>query len=128
MRTWSYGGNDLYSKGSVHCETVPWWILLIEWFGEWIDWFWLYKIKLPNWPRRKWRYCDDGERFTPREYWGTVGDMVFAYVSSPIIHWAIMHPKREEVSVELGWTLLRETFYEHDPDFFDDMEGLHDYE
>ena len=85
MRDWAFGINSHpdWRKGHVEVIEQPWWLCLAEWAAPAVAWRWLSYIKLPNWPRRRWQYCEPDELYTPREYWGDVGQLVWAYVNAP---------------------------------------------
>ncbi len=126
MRDWSYGinSNPEYRIGHITVYERPWWIALAEWFAWWIDWNWLHHIPLPDWPLIAWKNCDDGERFTPKDWWGHVGGMVFGLVSNPIYQWVFAHPRNVRRDIDIGYAKVREMFYADSPEFFDEEAGI----
>jgi hypothetical protein len=120
MKTWSYGINCHSRLGSVELVERPWWLALAEWFAFWVDWAWLSEVDLPNWPKIAWEGAD--EPCSPREWWGTVGGAVNAYVTNPLYQWVWRHPRNRHREVDLGYDKVRELFYADAPEFFDGHE------
>jgi len=126
MKTWSYSINSRpeLMRGSIELEERPWWLALAEWFAFWVDWRWLSKVKLPDWPQVAWKDAD--APCSPREWWGDLGQMVFSYVTQPLFQWAYMHPRNRRTEVDLGYQRVREIFYTQDREFFDEHEAALD--
>jgi hypothetical protein len=126
MRDWNIGINSHAEWRLGHVEVVewPWWLALADWFAGWIDWRWLHRIPLPDWPQAQWNLCDEGETYSPKEYWGDVGGLVFAYVCNPLYQWVYRHPRRKGITVEIGYDRTRELFGEMFNDFFAEHERL----
>lgn len=118
MKTWHYSINSYHKHGTVECINQPWWLAMVEWFSDYFPPEWMYKIKLPNFPKRQWDQ-EDELKHTPREYWGTFGDFLCYRALNPLMQWIYNHPKRNTISVELGYERLKKFFYEDSPEFFD---------
>jgi len=119
MKTWNYSINSRpeFMHGIVSLEERPWWLAFAEWFAFWTSWEWLFDIDLPNWPKIAWERAD--EPCSPAEWWGTVGNVVHAYVTNPLFQWVWAHPKNKRTDIDLGYARVREIFYADGPEFFD---------
>lgn len=124
MRTWGYSINSHpgHQLGVMTVYERPWWLAAIENFALWINWSWLHHIKLPNCGRI--RDSSNGEFYTWREWYGSVGSVINLCVSDPIFQWVWHHPRNKRYDIELGYARTRELFYAHSPEFFDWEAGI----
>ena len=123
MTSWDFGGNCLpqYRSGSIYLIDQPLWLALIGWFSDEIlsricDL--LMYIPLPNYGR----IIDEGEFYTIKEYYGTVGDLFHVFVHDPVFQWHWNHKKKKEIIVEVGYDRLKELFSNYDNKYFEEME------
>ena len=126
VQRWSYSINSHpdWMSGEVHFESLPLWLLLVEYMGVLLAPSFLQCVKLPDWPKGfiKDDYFGD---CSPRDWYGTLFDLVWASVTAPILQWVDEHPKREEISIPLGYEKVKEHFYADDPEFFDSADEFH---
>ena len=111
--------------GSVHVYDEPFWLWLYWHFVEGLAGVFTsraFRVPLPNWPKREWRYCEPGETYTLREYYGTIGDLLFIHIHNPLfqLHWK-WHQKYE-ITIDLGYERLDTLFRKQEPEFFQDMD------
>lgn len=124
MKTWTFSINSLpqYRYGTITAIEQPWWLALIEWLNDEVS-HWvckpLYCIKLPNWFPRQ-RDPDDVEKYTLREWYGDLGQVVWVFIFEPLFQWIDHHPERKEYDLEIGYDKVKELFYERSKSFFDD--------
>lgn len=124
MKSWSYGINRHEDHGHVEIVDAPWWLVIIESLAFWIDWQWLHRVPLPDWPQiiRQEGWGDE-RPLTPQEWMGDVGCVVLYCVSVPLINWVYRHPRWNERHVEVGFERIKELFGEEDAEFFAEHEA-----
>jgi len=126
MTSWHFGGNCYfkYRSGSIYLIDRPWWLALVVWFSDEIlgricDL--LMCIPLPKYGR----IVEQGQVFTIKEYYGTVGDLFHIYIHDPVFTWCWTHKKKKEIIVDVGYDKLKELFNEYDGKYFKDIEDRH---
>jgi hypothetical protein len=127
MTSWTFGGNKLpqFRTGTIYLVFQPWWLALIGWFEESVlarfcDLF--MNIPLPNIGKIE----SDGEFYTWKEYYGTVGDLIHINIHNPIFQWYYANPKRKEIEFEVGYDKLEELFCEYDKKYFTEEDDIED--
>ncbi len=93
IRDWGIWTNSVYKTANVELEEWPVWLFCLSWLAGHLDRKWMFKIGLPNWPKIRW-FKDEDQKYTPKEWLGTFGDLVFYYISNPLETWCYEHPKR----------------------------------
>ena len=133
MKDWSFAGNDHPDWMSAHVSVSdePLWLWIIGWFTETVlGWLCcsgcnpLARIPLPNWPKRSWQHCEEGEQYTPREWYGDLGGLWHAYLFDPLFQWYWKRKLPYEINIEIGYPKLRELFEATNPDYFKHMDEM----
>jgi hypothetical protein len=122
MKDWGIWTNSHpdWMKGSISVSEMPFWLWFI---GELVERCMfprlLSYIPLPNWPKiSRWKHCEPGESFTPREWYGDLSGLWHAWVSDPIFQWYWRRAQKYETHVEIGYAKVRELFEAKYPERF----------
>lgn len=119
MKSFEYAINSKHNKASLYLYDEPWWLALCVWFTEHLlvrvyD----IQIPLPNWRKQPRDLPYTTDLYGWRDWYGTVGDVLFCFVFVPAQQWCYMKRQPYEYHFELPYTVLAEQLKEHDPDFF----------
>lgn len=60
----------------------------------------------------------DGNEYSLREYYGSVGDLYHIYVYDKLFQWHWSHPEAINTYVEVGYDRLKELFVNNNSNFF----------
>lgn len=123
MKTWSYGINVLYKIGTIDVVEAPWYVLLVEWFADHACSY-IPPIPFPNIWKRKRDADDDFHMYTLKEWYGDLRQMWCCYVDGSLFQWSYQHPKRKTYSFNVGYDIVKSTFYETNKRTFDEHEEL----
>ena len=121
---WTLAANALpeFRYGTVCLTKEPNWLACVRWFIERVlSLPCSIRIPFPDWSPRQ-RDETDPTLFTLSEWYGTAGDWWHAHVCGPALDWCWSHPKRIEISVDVGYDQLKELFGQTDAEFFVEME------
>lgn len=132
-RTWNIGTNSRpeFRYGTLYVYDEPVWLAICNWFVNTVVSFpytALGWVPLPSWPRRQWRHCKPGETYTLREYYGTLGDLWFAFVYTHCLNWVWDRRMKYEIRVELGFDRLRELFGDTEAEYFRQVDEQDEWE
>lgn len=120
---WTYGANALpqFRRGHLYLIDEPAWLALAGWFidqaGRGCCLF--HWIKLPAWLHIT---DKDGRRWSWAEWWGDLGQVWHAKIFCPLFYWHDGHPRRKQITVEIGYDRLKEVLGAYDPEYFKDCE------
>jgi len=138
MKTWYYTTNSLskWQLGSIVVVEQPWYLFVLDWIGDNSCSF-IPSIPFPNiLPRKrisikgcscehKEKHCDDHETlYTLKEWYGDFRQFWCGQIATPIMYYVFKHPKRKEYTIEVGYKRIKEIFYEHDKNYFDEQEKI----
>lgn len=124
MKSWNFGGNSRpeYRYGTIYLLDQPWWLSAFDQivlrFVNWFCWCPIGRIPLPNWPKRQFMLPYNEEWYGLRDYWGTIGDVLFVTIYNALFQWFYVRQRPYEIAIEIGWDRMREVLEQHSPDYF----------